>query len=137
MPAQHIRRYPFSGQRKKKGKRKEKEKKKKRKRVQCTGVKSLPLRPSIPSLASSAFRACLPSMSTTMTNLTPVLSSQPYMAMRSSRACSRPKSWPIALVGMRASKMSRHELSIIWYSSWSLSAAYWDSVEPVAGKRAI
>ena len=43
----------------------------------------------MPSIAAPAG---LPSMSTTATNLTPVLVSQPYMARRSSMACNRPKS---------------------------------------------
>lgn len=53
--------------------------------------------------------AGLPSISTTMTNLTPVFVSQPYIANRSSTAWSNPKSWSAVLCGRRASKMSRQD----------------------------
>lgn len=48
-------------------------------------------------------------MSTTMINLTPVFVSHPYVASRSSIACSNPRSWSIDLLFWRISKMSRQE----------------------------
>lgn len=57
-----------------------------------TGFRSASLNPmAFASLLSCAV-AGLPSMSTTMTNLTPVLVSQPYIASLSSMACNNPKS---------------------------------------------
>ena len=97
-----------------------------------TGVRSLFLRPR-PAL-TLAPSAGTPSMSTTITSLTPVFVTHPYMASLSSNACSRPKSCVRPFVGIRASKMSRQELSINEYSSLSRSASY---PIPMAGKSEI
>jgi len=73
-----------------------------------TGVRSEFFRPIGSVVLPLCGCSILPDMSTTMTNLTPVLVSHPYMARRSSIACSSPKSCPTGLVGNRASKISRH-----------------------------
>jgi len=70
-----------------------------------TGVRSEVLIPRM-ALPLPCDWTSLPSMSTIITSLIPVLVSQPYMAKRSSIACSSPKSWPTGLLGMRASKIS-------------------------------
>ena len=63
-------------------------------------------------------------MSTTITSLTPVLVTQPYMAVLSSSACRSPKSCPTVFAGIRASKISKHELSMKEYSSLFRSDSY-------------
>jgi len=72
-----------------------------------TGFNSASLNPKM----VCCFESCStrPAISTAMTNLTPLLVIQPYNAMRSSTACSSPKSWSAVLWGALASKMSRHE----------------------------
>jgi len=74
-----------------------------------TGFKSESRNPMVELDFESLIVACRPSMSTIMTNLTPVLVNQPYMARRSSMAWSSPKSWSAVFCGIRASKISRHD----------------------------
>lgn len=88
-----------------------------------TGFMSASRSPTAVAALLSRAVAGLPSMSTTITNLTPVLVSQPYMASLSSTACKSPKSWSAVLCGRRASKMSRHDERRNWNSSGARSSA--------------
>lgn len=91
--------------------------------VGLTGFISASLSPTAAADLVSRGLAGLPSMSTTMMNLTPVLVSQPYMASRSSTAWRRPKSWSAVLCGKRASKMSKHDERRNWNSRGARSSA--------------
>jgi hypothetical protein len=62
-----------------------------------TGFISASRSPTAAAALLSDVAAGRPSMSTTMTNLTPVLVSQPYMASLSSTAWRSPKSWSAVL----------------------------------------
>lgn len=77
--------------------------------VPLTGFKSASLSPIMAVVLLSLLLVARPSISTTIMNLTPVLVSQPYIAIRSSTAWRRPKSCSAVLYGMRASKISRHD----------------------------
>lgn len=88
-----------------------------------TGLRSASRSPTAVAALLSSAVAGLPSMSTTITILTPVLVSQPYIASRSSTAWRSPKSWSAVLKGSRASKISRHDERRNWNSSGALSSA--------------
>lgn len=88
-----------------------------------TGFRSASRSPTVTGDFMSKGFAGRPSMSTTMTNFTPVLVNQPYMASRSSTAWSNPKSWSTVLWGRRASNMSRHDDRRNWNSKGARSSS--------------
>jgi hypothetical protein len=92
-------------------------------KVELTGFISASRSPTAVAVLLSRTVAGLPSMSTTMTNLTPVLVSQPYIASLSSTAWRSPKSWSAVLWGRRASNMSKHDDRRNWNSSGARSSA--------------